>query len=505
MNRLQYRRFADGHESLVANHTVGVGSGNNQAAVRWYEIRNLSTTPTIYQQSTYSPSGDSRWMGSIAMDQSGDIALGYSVSSTTVSPSIRYTGRLAGDPLGTLPQGEATLIAGSGSQTSSFNRWGDYSMMAVDPTDDCTFWYTQEYYAATTTASWQTRVGSFGFPRCGTLDYAQAAQGNWVGNYGVDGYNLLSWDVSAGSALDSIWLPQSSFVLDQGSRYSWTGSGGTADVRALQGPDSSTRRATCIFDANQLRLHLSFGSGYNGTLHIYAVDWDSNTRREAVTVDDGSGPRRANITTAFDQGAWVNAAINVATGGTVTITVDRLAGANAVLSGILLGGPSLAYSQTPQGNWVGLYGANGYDLFAWNGTDLRSLPQSTLTVDQGTRFNAWTGSTGTSQGRALESPDTLTRRATCLYDANQLRLHLTFSANYHGTLHIYALDWDSTSRREAVTVDDGSGPRKANITTAFDQGAWVSAPINVQSGASVNITIVQLAGANAVISGAFLD
>src|SRR5260370_1404463 len=105
-------------------------------------------------------------MGSMAMDQAGDIALGYSVSSSNVSPSIRYTGRLAGDPVGTLPQGEATLIAGSGSQTSSFNRWGDYSMMAVAPTDDCTFWYTQEYYALTSTAGWQTRVGSFTFPNC---------------------------------------------------------------------------------------------------------------------------------------------------------------------------------------------------------------------------------------------------------------------------------------------------------------------------------------------------
>jgi hypothetical protein len=169
MNRLQYRRFADGHESLVANHTVGVGSSNNQAAVRWYEIRNLSSTPTIYQQSTYAPGADSRWMGSIAMDQSGDIALGYTVSSFNLSPSIRYTGRLAGDPLGTLPQGEATLMAGSGSQTSSFNRWGDYSMMAVDPTDDCTFWYTQEYYAVTSSVGWQTRVGSFRFPICGAF------------------------------------------------------------------------------------------------------------------------------------------------------------------------------------------------------------------------------------------------------------------------------------------------------------------------------------------------
>ena len=158
MNRLQYRRFADGHESLVANHTVGVGTSGNQAAIRWYEIRNLSTTPTIYQQGTYQPDSNNRWMGSIAMDQAGDIALGYSVSSSTVSPSIRYTGRLASDPLGTLPQGEATIVAGSGSQTSSFSRWGDYSTMAIDPTDDCTFWYTQEYYTTTSDRGWRTRA-----------------------------------------------------------------------------------------------------------------------------------------------------------------------------------------------------------------------------------------------------------------------------------------------------------------------------------------------------------
>ncbi len=166
MNRLQYRHFTDGHESLVANHTVGVGTSGNQAAIRWYEVRNLSTTPTMYQQGTYSPDGVNRWVASIAMDQSGNIGLGYSVSGSTLSPSIRYTGRLASDTLGLLPQGEANIVAGSGSQTSTSNRWGDYTMMAVDPTDDCTFWYTNEYYAATSQIGWRTRVGSFKFAHC---------------------------------------------------------------------------------------------------------------------------------------------------------------------------------------------------------------------------------------------------------------------------------------------------------------------------------------------------
>jgi hypothetical protein len=194
MNRVQYRHFADGHESLVANHTVGVGSSGNQAAVRWYEIRNLSTTPTIYQQGTYSPTTDNRWMASIAMDQVGNIGVGYSVSSSTVSPSIRYTGRLVSDTLGTLPQGEATIVAGSGSQTSTSYRWGDYSRMAIDPTDDCTFWYTQEYYTTTSDHGWQTRVGGFKFPSCkATLSgIVRDGQGAMVANASVQAYQASS-------------------------------------------------------------------------------------------------------------------------------------------------------------------------------------------------------------------------------------------------------------------------------------------------------------------------
>jgi hypothetical protein len=107
-------------------------------------------------------------------------------------------------------------------------------------------------------------------------------------------------------------------------------------VRALQSPDGSTRRATCIYDPNQVRLHLTFSSAYSGILHLYAVDWDSTGRRQSVTVDDGSGPRTAYFNSAFDQGAWVNAAISVAAGGSVAVTVNHTAGYNAVLSGLFL-------------------------------------------------------------------------------------------------------------------------------------------------------------------------
>ncbi|HYP21560.1 MAG TPA: S-layer homology domain-containing protein [Chloroflexia bacterium] len=165
MHRLVYRNFTT-HESLVANHTVDF---SGRAGIRWYEIRNPNTiTPTVHQQSTYSPDALHRWMGSLAMDRLGNIAIGYSVSSTsTVFPSIRYAGRLATDPLNQLAQGEAELIAGSGVQTGSA-RWGDYSSMHVDA-DECTFWYTTEYYDQTSFNGWKTRIGSFRFPNCTPL------------------------------------------------------------------------------------------------------------------------------------------------------------------------------------------------------------------------------------------------------------------------------------------------------------------------------------------------
>src|SRR5262249_32664333 len=165
MFRLQYRNFG-AYATLVTNHTVDV-DGADHAGIRWYELRNSGAGWNIHQQGTFAPDADHRWMGSIAMDGGGNIALGYSVAGLSTYLSIRYTGRLATDPAGTLPQGETTLVDGAGSQTSSNGRWGDYSAMTVDPTDDCTFWYTQEYYAATSVSGWQTRFGSFKFPSCG--------------------------------------------------------------------------------------------------------------------------------------------------------------------------------------------------------------------------------------------------------------------------------------------------------------------------------------------------
>ncbi len=164
MYRLQYRNFGT-HESLVVNHTVDADA-TDHAGIRWYEVRNPGSSPFVYQQGTYAPDGNHRWMGSAAMDGNGNLALGFSVSGAVTSPSIRYTGRLAGDPPNVMTLGEADLMPGSGSQTHSSGRWGDYSALLIDPADDCTFWYTQEYYAVTSEIGWQTRIGSFALPGC---------------------------------------------------------------------------------------------------------------------------------------------------------------------------------------------------------------------------------------------------------------------------------------------------------------------------------------------------
>jgi hypothetical protein len=161
MYRLAYRNFGD-HESLVVNHSVTSGSS---VGVRWYEIRDPNGTPTVFQQGTYAPDSSFRWMGSIAMDKVGNIALGYSVSSSLMHPAIRYTGRAPGDPLGTMAA-ENSVLEGNGSQTSGLTRWGDYSAMTIDPGDDCTFFYTNEYLKASGSFNWSTQITSFKFPSC---------------------------------------------------------------------------------------------------------------------------------------------------------------------------------------------------------------------------------------------------------------------------------------------------------------------------------------------------
>ena len=214
MYRLAYRNFGD-HQSLVVTHSVNAGS---TTGLRWYEIRNPAA-PTVYQSGTYAPNdGKYRWMGSVSMDKSGDIALGYSISNATTFPGIAYTGRLVGDAPGTMTQGETNMKAGAGSQISDdlgcdptfcSLRWGDYTSMQIDPSDDCTFWYTNQFMPNTGNFNWSTWIGSFKLPGCGSGgppppgndDFSiSAAPTNVTIARGSTGKTIISTAVTDGSA-----------------------------------------------------------------------------------------------------------------------------------------------------------------------------------------------------------------------------------------------------------------------------------------------------------------
>lgn len=162
---LAWRQTADGIEHLVVNDaTVSDGITTEQ----WFDITSPNGIPTVAQQGTLSSDlHDNFWMGSANIDNAGNIALGFSSSSRKIDPAIMFTGRLATDPLDTLEPIQ-NVIAGGGYQGGSGNQWGDHSIMTVDPTDDCTFWYSNEYYSAAgnDTTLWSTRIISFQFNTC---------------------------------------------------------------------------------------------------------------------------------------------------------------------------------------------------------------------------------------------------------------------------------------------------------------------------------------------------
>jgi len=167
MNRVQYRWFGT-YGSVVFNTTVD--AGGDRAGIRWAENRSTDGDSGwfLQQDGTYAPAdGLERWMGSVAQDGDGNIALGYSVAGSALMPSVRYTSRMAADAAGQMPGGEVSCHEGTGAQTGSSNRWGDYSSMSIDPTDDCTFWYTQEYYETTGSFDFNTRICSFKLDGCG--------------------------------------------------------------------------------------------------------------------------------------------------------------------------------------------------------------------------------------------------------------------------------------------------------------------------------------------------
>ncbi len=258
MFRLPFRKFND-HWSIVCAGTINVGSG--VAGIRWWELRKIGSNPwSVYQEGTYSPDSKCRWMGSIAMDSSSNIAIGYSVSSAEMYPSIRYTGRVSSDPLGVMTIAERGIVNGGGSQTNTWSgspsRWGDYSSMGIDPSAPATFWYTQEYYSTTSQASWKTRVGAFSFANLMNVDATAAPSTICIG-----GSTVLNVNASGGSGTFTYaWtsipagftstLKSPTAIPTVNTRYVVTANDGaqsktdTTDVTVIQNPSIVTMNDT---------------------------------------------------------------------------------------------------------------------------------------------------------------------------------------------------------------------------------------------------------------------
>jgi len=243
MMQNQYTNL-NGRESLWLTHTIGNGSG--VAQVRWYELPVTGgAIGSVRQQSTWAPDSLNRFMPSLAVDKKGDMAIGYSVSDASMYPALRVSGRLAGDPLNQLTQGEQTIVQGAGFQCCTFsdgstnNRWGDYSAMTIDP-DGCTFWYTGEYYDAhpTTLAgdNWLTRIGSFQLPGCSSSTQAAPT---------VSGFSPTSGAVGSSVTVTGTGFTGATSVKFNGTAATFTVNGdtqvtATVPTGATTGPISVT-------------------------------------------------------------------------------------------------------------------------------------------------------------------------------------------------------------------------------------------------------------------------
>ncbi|MFL5778266.1 MAG: carboxypeptidase regulatory-like domain-containing protein [Chloroflexota bacterium] len=319
MTRLAYRNFGD-HESLVVNHSVATGTLNQgPSGVRWYELRVQSGSLGVYQQGTYAPDSVHRWMGSAAMDHSGDIAVGYSASSTSVSPSIRYAARLAGDPLGSLTQAEVVLQGGSGSQLPNLDRWGDYSSMTVDPTDDCTFWYATEYLKSNGTWNWSTRVSSFSLPGCNAPVTTGVLEG------------VVRNSASPGAPLSG------ATVSIQGGPSATTDSSGTYRFSSLT--------------AGSYNVTASMTGYTSSTANNVAVTAGNTTTQDFALVQPASvpsAPRNLTATRSTTKGVRLSWTVPSSLGGapSVTYNVYRGTTSSAITTSIATGRTATTYDDT---------------------------------------------------------------------------------------------------------------------------------------------------------------
>ena len=354
MMQNQYSNIG-GVESLWNTHTVRRANATGFAAPRWYQlnVNNGTVSSTIAQATTWDPDGANvmyRFMPSLAVNRMGDMALGYSTSSSTTKPAIKYAGRLATDPINTFSQTEQVLIQGTGTQVG-INRWGDYTAMTLDP-DGCTFWYTNEYYIVDGT-NYQTRIGSFAFPGC-----TPVGAGGTVSGTVTDGTNpLVGATVSLGSRTTT---------TDASGNYSFTNiPAGTYPTMtaSLAGYNSSTATNIVVTDGGTTTQNFTltlaptsaclvdttqsdFQTGVPTNVEMTTSPGDVKLLIPSVeTTDQVSSPASLAVGNTLSATTWagqtfragitgnltkisVGLGLNSGTTGTVTVEIRNLNGAN---------------------------------------------------------------------------------------------------------------------------------------------------------------------------------
>jgi uncharacterized repeat protein (TIGR01451 family) len=366
MQKVQYRRVG-GNESLWVVHTVIPGTNNFGAntALQWAELDvtggTVATVPV--QQQIYSPdTALFRWMPSLAVDKNGNMAVGYSTSNGTAPnfPSIAYSGRLTGDPPGTLPQSETQLIAGAGSQTitcgnAPCGRWGDYTGMSVDPVDDCTFWYTSQYYSSVDNGkngNWQTRIGSFKFPGClppPDLVIAKTHSGNFAqGEVGAR-YTLTVTNSGAGPTDGSVVTVTDTLPTGL-TATAVAGTGWNCTLAPLACTRGDVLAAGAAYPAITLTVNV-------------AADAPASVTNSATVAGGGEFNTTNSITndpTAITAAPLLNVTLNGNGGGAVTVTGQGL---KTVVSNVTFSVP------VPAGTGVTLHAApDQFSLFSgWTG------------------------------------------------------------------------------------------------------------------------------------------
>ncbi len=286
MYRLAYRNFGD-HESLVVNHSVLAGSSGG---VRWYEIQNPNGSVTVAQQSTFAPDANFRWMGSIAMDQAGDIAMGYSLSSSTVNPSIAVTGRGPSDPANTM-QAENVMVNGTGQQVGTtpsgnlLTRWGDYSAMQIDPVDDCTFWFTTEYMKTTGVFNWNTRIMSFKFPGCGVTPHINNLSFNPAGvSGGTPSTGTVTLDIPAPPLGATVSLSSDKNIVQPPATVTVPTGNTTANFTTTPAPVQTIANVTATLGLSSQQATLTVNASASPVLSVHRLGQVLGT----VTSDDSN-------------------------------------------------------------------------------------------------------------------------------------------------------------------------------------------------------------------------